>query len=149
MSLRLAPYIVRGRAEFGLLAIRRGRTDEGLTRLREAAERHPDDPGIVGKLAKGLRLAGKTAEARKTLRAALFRNSRTPRFRKLWSEFQIESLRRREAARMGHRGNAEDAPVILPFVRVVPAAPAAEVNPTILRTDDGPRPRRSDQRNVQ
>jgi tetratricopeptide (TPR) repeat protein len=148
-ALQLDPGNSRCLAEYGLVALRLGRTDEGLARLREAAERAPDDPGVVGKLAKGLRIAGKGEEARKTLRAALFRNSKAPRFRKLWSEFQIESLRRREAARTGRAAAEDDEPVLLPFVRVEPSTPAADVNPTILRADEDRGPRRSDHRNVQ
>jgi Tfp pilus assembly protein PilF len=148
-ALQLDPSNARCLAEYGLLALRLGRTDEGLSRLHQAAECAPDDPGVVGKLAKGLRLAGKGEEARKALRAALFRNPRAPRFRKLWTEFQLESLRRREATRTAGAEDEGGGPVLLPFVRVVPSAPAAEVSPTILRADEGRGPRRSDQRNVQ
>jgi hypothetical protein len=110
----------------------------------------PEDAGVVGKLAKGLRLAGRGNEARQELRAALFRNSKAPRFRKLWAEYQLDALRRREAGRASRRG-LEEGPVLLPFVRATPEGTPAEVHPTILRTDDGPGrgTRRPGQRNIQ
>ncbi len=50
---------------------------------RDAAGREPDNAVIVGNLAKGLRQTGKGDEARGVPRAALFRNARSPRFRRL------------------------------------------------------------------
>jgi tetratricopeptide (TPR) repeat protein len=143
----LAPDNARYRAESGLLAVRLGRTEEGLARLRQAAEHAPDNADVLGKLAKGLRLAGKGEEARAALRAALFRNAKAPRFRRLWAEFQLEGLRRREARRPA----GENEPVLLPFVGQPSRMPPGEVLPTILRDGvGGPRPaRRPDQRNVQ
>src|SRR5262249_9452941 len=139
----------RCRADYGLLAVRMGRTEEGLARLRQAAMQNPDDPGVVGKLAKGLRLAGQGEEARRELRAALFRNPRVPRFHQLWAEYQLDTRRRREAARAERAGGEGEGPVLLPFVRVEPSAPAADAQATILRADGGRDPRRFDQRNVQ
>jgi hypothetical protein len=71
------------------------------------------------------------------------------RFRKLWAEYQLDTLRRREAARADRPVGEDEGPVLLPFVRVEPSAPAGEANPTILRADGGRDPRRLDQRNVQ
>jgi tetratricopeptide (TPR) repeat protein len=147
-ALAIEPENTRYLAEYGLLSVKLGRTEEGLARLREAAERAPDDAGVLGILAKGLRLAGKSEEARRALQAALFRNPKAPRFRKLWAEFQIASLRRREAQKVSRDADAQ-GPVLLPFVRQAEPKPAGEVHPLILRTDDGRGPRRSDQRNVQ
>jgi tetratricopeptide (TPR) repeat protein len=148
-ALKLDPQNTRFLAEAGLLAVRLGRHEEGLAQLREAAERAPDDAGVMGKLAKGLRLAGKGNEARSALRLALFRNPKTPRFRKLWAEFQIDSLRRRQGGRWGRAGRRQGGPVLLPFIRVESETPATEANPTILRAEDGRAQRRPDQRNVQ
>jgi Tfp pilus assembly protein PilF len=134
-ALRSEPDNVRCLADSGLLLIRLGREKAGLARLRRAAERAPDDPDTVGKLAKGLRLAGQGEEARQVLRAALFRNPRVPRFRKLWGDFQLESLRRRTAGRSARPG-AGAGPVLLPFVRVVAGPAPAEVHATILRADE-------------
>jgi tetratricopeptide (TPR) repeat protein len=140
-SLELDPENVKCRAEFGLAAVRLGQTEEGLASLRQAVERAPDDADVVGKLAKGLRLAGRSDEARAALRAALFRNPRAPRFRKLWSEYQYQHLRReQEAGRMGRKGPRanNDEPVLLPFLRVTTDAPATTGagSPTILRHDE-------------
>jgi tetratricopeptide (TPR) repeat protein len=125
-------------AEYGVLTVRLGRTDEGLARLRRAVERAPDDPEVVGKAAKGLRLAGRPDEARDLLRAALFRNPRAPRFRKLWAELQYQQLRRRQqhGGRGRAAGPADDGPVLLPFApappQTAPATPGAR--------SDGPAP---------
>jgi Tfp pilus assembly protein PilF len=151
-ALAIEPDNARYLAEWGLLLIRMGKNEEGLEILRRAAERAPDHADVLAKLVKGLRLSGQSDEAQSALRAALFRNSRNPRFRKLWSDFQMDALRRRqETARMRRRGN-DDGPVLLPFVRVVPEAPAGQVHATILRSDDAASPRGarcSEHRNVQ
>jgi tetratricopeptide (TPR) repeat protein len=164
-ALELDPDNVKCLVEYGLLAVRRGRTEEGLASLRRALERAPNDAEVVAKMAKGLRLAGRSDEARAALRAALFRNPRSPRFRKLWDEYQAQHLRReQEAARMNRqrlRGR-DDGPVLLPFVGYTTkdqsSAAEGQGSPTILRHDEssplvGPHShwpaRRSDQRHVQ
>lgn len=160
-SLELQPEQVKCRVEYGLLLIRLGRTEEGVACLHQACEKAPDNADVVGKLVKGLRLAGRGDEARSALRAALFRNARSPRFRKLWSEFQFEQLRQeREAERRRQAGlePEDDQPVLLPFLRPVTEAPREDASPTILRRDNasGVQPphlpwvlRRTDQRHVQ
>jgi tetratricopeptide (TPR) repeat protein len=140
-SLELDPENVKCLVEYGLVAVRLGQTEEGLARLRQAVERAPDDAEVVGKLAKGLRLAGRSDEARAALRAALFRNPRVPRFRKLWDEYQYQHLRReQEAGRMGRTGPRlhDGEPVLLPFLRVTASSPATTEagSPTILRHDE-------------
>jgi len=162
-SLELDPENVKCLVEYGLTAVRMGRTDEGLANLRQAVERAADDAEVVGRLAKGLRLVGRSDEARAVLRAALFRNPRSPRFRKLWNEYQFQHLRReQEAERMNREGlrTSEDGPVLLPFVRVTTGSPLVEgkVSLRILRHDEpspatGPHShwpaRRADHRYVQ
>jgi Tfp pilus assembly protein PilF len=159
-ALELDPNHVKCLADYGHLLLRLGRTEEGLERLRQAADRAPEDVEILGKLVKGLRLAGRTDEARSVLQVALFRNSRSPRFRKLWNEFRFQQARRqRETERLQQSDEQanEEAPLLLPFVRVVTDGPANSDCPTIVRRDEvnaGPtRPlrlaRRSDRRNVQ
>ncbi len=146
-ALALEPDNVRCQADAGLLAVRRGRTDEGLEKLRKAVEAAPDDAEVLGRLVKGLRLAGRTEEARAALRAALFRNPRVPRFRRLWTEFRIDGLRR-QADRGGRHGRQTDEnPVVLSFVRAATRPRAGEASPTILRTSAAAR--HFDQRNVQ
>jgi tetratricopeptide (TPR) repeat protein len=161
-SLKLDPENVKCLVEYGLVAVRLGQTEEGLARLRQAVERAPDEVEVVGKLAKGLRLAGRSDEARAVLRAALFRNPRVPRFRQLWNEYQYQHLRReQEAGRMDRSRlrSYDGEPVLLPFLRVTnpTSATTSPGSPTILRHDEpvptvGPHShwpaRRNNQRNI-
>ena len=102
----------------GLLAIKLGQCEEGLGWLRRAAELAPDDWQVIGKLARGLRQTGHAEEGRKILRFALFRNPRSPRFRKLWTDCQFQLLRqeqeRQRLEQEAHVENEEGA-VILAF----------------------------------
>jgi Tfp pilus assembly protein PilF len=120
-ALELDPGHVKCRADYGLLLLRLEKTEEGLACLREAANRAPEDVEVLGKLVKGLRLSGRSDEARGELQAALFRNAHSPRFRKLWNEFRFHQVRRRS---QNQRQRAEDdsdgeQPVLLPFVRLI------------------------------
>src|SRR5262249_31731651 len=115
-ALELDPCSARCRADAALLALRLGRTQEGLSLLRQAAEGAPDDVLVVGKLVKGLCLAGRADEARQALRGALFRNPKVPRLRKLWVDFRLQGLRRSADEPAGEE--QEERPVLLPFVRV-------------------------------
>jgi tetratricopeptide (TPR) repeat protein len=121
--------------EYGLLQVRLGQTEEGLDLLRRAVEQAPADADALAKLAKGLRLSGRTEEAGAALRAALFRNPRLPRFRKLWNEFHFTQLRQKQEGERVRRAAArrQEAPIILPFVRPV-AQPSAETDEP--RTDE-------------
>jgi tetratricopeptide (TPR) repeat protein len=159
-ALELEPTLVKCLLDFGLLAIRLGRTEEGLGHLRRAAELSPDDPVVIGKLARGLRQTGQSEEARAVLRAALFRNPRLPRFRRLWQDFQFQQLRQEQQKQRLDRqeqANDPDEPVLLPFVRLAHTDPAPQP-PDGVRADgpatiNGPHlpwtSRRSDQRHVQ
>src|SRR5262245_33343835 len=51
-ALDLEPGYVKCLTDYGLLAVRLGRVDEGLARLREAVERDPEDAEVVAKLIK-------------------------------------------------------------------------------------------------
>ncbi len=137
-ALELDPCHVKCLADYGHLLLRLGQTEEGFARLREAAEGAPEDVEVLGKLVKGLRLSGRTEEARSVLQIAMFRNARSSRFRKLWNEFRFQQARRREAER---RDNAQDdingeQPVLLPFIRVVKETSQASDCPTIVRCDE-------------
>jgi tetratricopeptide (TPR) repeat protein len=152
-ALELDPQHAKCRADYGLLAIRMGQTDEGLDHLRQAVEQAPDDVEVLGKLVKGLRLTDRGDEARSVIRAALFRHPRQPRFRKLYDEFQFQQARRHADAahQEGDGDGSDDSPVLLPFVRLAHTAPAEAPLPTILGYDEAPRrpARGGDQRNVQ
>jgi tetratricopeptide (TPR) repeat protein len=113
-SLQIEPDCVTCLIEFGLFAIRLGHVEEGLGHLRRAVELRPGDPEAAGKLAEGLRLAGRPDEARTALQAALFRNPRDHRFRQLWANFQFRQLRRQQAREL--LASDDDGPVLLPFV---------------------------------
>ena len=160
-ALALDPAQVRCLCDYGLLLIQLGRVDEGLAQLRRAVDRDPDHADAVAKLVKGLRLAGRSDEARAALRAARFRNPRSPRFRKLWADFQFQELRRqRDGGRPGGAAGAgeDEGPVLLPFVRPAQDGPADGASATILRRDEAAPPpgphrpplvRRPDHRHVQ
>lgn len=152
-ALELDPGHTQCLADYGLLRVRMGEVEEGIAQLNQAVEKAPEDVEVLGKLVKGLRLAGRSDDARQALRLALFRHPHAPRFRRLWSDYQFQQARQHsEAARLKRRGeNAEDEAVVLPFVRVVKDVPSGAGTPTILRHDDarGRGPRRGEQRNVQ
>ncbi len=114
-SLALDATNVACLVDCGLLAIRLGRSEDGLAKLREAVTLAPDDPNVTAKLVKGLRHLGKPDEARAEVRASLFRNPRDPRFRRLWNEYQFRELRRVQHARR-EDGAPTAEPVFLPFV---------------------------------
>ncbi|HBI45012.1 MAG TPA: hypothetical protein DDY78_19470 [Planctomycetales bacterium] len=157
-SLELDPKQVKCQSDSGLLAVRLGRTEEGLARLRLAVEQGPDDMEALRKLVKGLRLAGRGDGARAAIRAGLFCNPRNSRFRKLWQDYQFTQLRRKQQTeRRARRVEAPGHPVLLPFLRSFTEAPAAAL-PDTLRLDGpatvapphAPRTvRRPDQRHVQ
>ena len=117
-ALELDATNVKCLVDFGLLAIRLGRSADGLAKLREAVALAPADPDVTAKLVKGLRHLGKPDEARAEVRAALFRNGRDPRFRKLWNEYQYRALRQKQRASQEEREPVGDEElVLLPFVR--------------------------------
>lgn len=159
-SLELDATQVKCLVDAGLLAIRLGRAEQGVDWLREAAERAPQDPVVTGKLARGLRQTGQSDEARRVLRAALFRNPRDIRFRRLWQDFRFQQLRQeQERQRLDREELAEAAegPVLLPFVRPAPQKLGEAGSPKTRQDAPAPVPgphlhlilRRSDQRHVQ
>jgi Tfp pilus assembly protein PilF len=110
---------------YGWLALQLGRRDEGLACLRRAVELAPDDPDTLGRLVDGLCLAGQAEEAQAVLRAALFRNPRDARCRRLWSDFQFQQLRKQQTLARCVRDSqrAEEEPVLLPFAPPADGAP--------------------------
>lgn len=135
-ALRLEPKNAAAWAEFGPLALRLGQTDEGLASLRRAAELEPDDPSIVSALVDGLCEADQDDEARSHLRAALFRNGRDGRFRRLWEQFQLRQTRRQQVERRaGIQEGGARTPMVLPFLRVADT-PAASARADIMAADE-------------
>jgi Tfp pilus assembly protein PilF len=159
-ALELDPGHVKCLADYGLLLLKLGQTEEGLDRLRQAAQKSPEDVEVLGKFVKGLRLAGQSEVARSVLQIAVFRNQRSPRFRKLWNEYRFQQARRRydnERRQRDESGDDGEQPVLLPFVRVVTDGASASECPTIVRREEAdavsPHPvrsrRRPGQRHVQ
>jgi tetratricopeptide (TPR) repeat protein len=129
-------------SEAGMLALRLGKIVEGLKWLRRAVELAPDDPETVARLVEGLHEIGRPDEARLTLRAALFRNPRDGRFRKLLSDFNFHELREeQEVARESRWETVEEEmkPVLLPFLRPV-SAPAKSSGKRVRRDPAAPLP---------
>jgi tetratricopeptide (TPR) repeat protein len=135
-SLELDPHQGRCRGDAGLLAVRLGRTEEGLALLRQAVEEAPDDVEALRKLVKGLRLADRGDDAGTAIRAGLFRNPRRPRFRRLWQDYQFQTLRRRQRSGRRKRTAPAGEPILLPFRQPVAEAEApANPLPETLRLD--------------
>lgn len=127
-------------AERGLLALRLGKTEEGLASLRKAVSTAPNDPEAAASLASGLRELGQDAEARCVLLTALFHNPRDYRFRRLWIDFRF-----REACEDQVNGASAEAlsgthgPTLLPFRRPLGGAePTSRFTARIRH--DGPVP---------
>jgi tetratricopeptide (TPR) repeat protein len=132
-SLEFDPQQPNCLALYGLLDLRRGNVVDGLAKLRKAAELSPDDPAIVGKLVKGLRLAERFDEALTVLRAARFRNPRGGRFTRMYNDCMFRWLRRRQ--RVERRSLPHEEPVVLPFLRVTAETQPAVNTGTIVRID--------------
>jgi tetratricopeptide (TPR) repeat protein len=122
---------------YGQLALRLGRTEEGLECLRAAARLAPDDPKVLAQVVTGLRIAGRADEARGLLLAARFRHPRDSRYQKLYNDFQFHAARRAQDAVRAGRSPADDGPVLLPFVRPPreEAAPRPTGSGKIIRAD--------------
>jgi pentatricopeptide repeat protein len=130
-SLELNPNQPRCRADCGLVYQLLGRGEDGLVLLRSAAEQAPDQAEVIEKVIRGLCQAGRADEARSLLRTALFRNPRSPRFRRLWIDFQFRQARRNQEVKTVGRHESEE-PVLLPF----PSSPTPPSNPDKPRRHD-------------
>ncbi len=141
-SLEIDPDQPECLSEYGLLALGQGKVLEGLKCLRRAVELTPDDPDLVGQLVEGLLEVGRQDEARKALQAALFRNARDGRFRKLWSDFQFQQLReeqQEERYELANLKGGDQGPVLLPFLRPI-SEPAAAFSRGKRIRQDAPSP---------
>jgi Flp pilus assembly protein TadD len=127
-AIDLDPDRPRWRGEAGLLAIRLGRMDEGLSLLRQAHEQVPDDVNVLGQLVKGLCQTGQPDEALRLVRLARFRSPRCRRLQKLQADLLLARLRRSQETESACQ---RPDPVILPFLR-------AEVEATGEARYDGP-----------
>jgi tetratricopeptide (TPR) repeat protein len=118
-SLEVEPDQPACLSELGLLALRLGRTQEGLASLRRAAQVAPDNVVVLERLVKALEEEDQPDEARAALRTALFRSPRSGGIRRLWNDFQYRQLHRAQAARR-HGSDltsvGAEKPTLLPFV---------------------------------
>ena len=133
-ALRLDPDNAEYNLELGLLALEFDKHRTALAALRRAATLAPDNPEVLGRVADGLRGAGKHDEARALLKAALFRHPREHRFRDLWSRHQFELLHAAQERQRATWIPGEQRPVILKFAK--PRKSAKAGNQTVRV--DGP-----------
>jgi Tfp pilus assembly protein PilF len=142
LSLKIDPEQPDCLSDFGLLILSFGEQAQGLRSLRRAVELAPDDPDIIAKLVEGLCELEKIDEARRVLQAALFRNSRDLRFRRLWQDFQFQQLCAAQSNEQSVRWGVvrTDRPILLPFVR--PARPKSKqmAKGKVIRHDDAAAP---------
>jgi tetratricopeptide (TPR) repeat protein len=117
-ALDLAPGKARWRGEAGLLAVRLGRTEEGLALLQQAHEQAPEDAVVLGKRVQGLCLAGQLDEAERLVRLARFRAPRCGLVSRLWFDLRLADLRRQQESAAAEDSAAVE-PVLLPFARAV------------------------------
>jgi Tfp pilus assembly protein PilF len=140
-SLELDPDQASCLGDFGLLALSLGENEEGLAALRRAVQCAPDDAESVGKLVEGLCELDHAEEARRVLRAALFRNPRHAGFHKLWSDFQFQQLRQAQEAARCTAQPGYDRPVVLPFVHLASDTLPAGAVRKLVRQDGASSPR--------
>lgn len=130
--LELNPTHVGARCSLGLLRVAMGLANEGLAILGNAWETNPGSFDYFLALYRGLRRAGRSAEARRHLRVARFHLGKDPRFVALRDRLRFHAAaRRQKAAKPGEA-------VILPFLRLAdPVAPhvGERLRSTTLRID--------------
>jgi tetratricopeptide (TPR) repeat protein len=142
-ALKLDPDQPRRLSDYGLLAVSLGQTAEGLPALRSAVELAPDDRYCLGQLVEGLCELNRDEEAKSVLLAALFRNSRDPRFHRLWRDFQFQQLHKKQVTAQEQKMLAamdSQQPVLLPFEPTDPTEPTKSPPGKRLRPDRASRP---------
>jgi tetratricopeptide (TPR) repeat protein len=126
-SVQLDPENPLYLCEAGLFAVGCGEIDQGLKWLRQAADLAPDDADVIGDVVRGLQEIGQEDEAKGIARAAFFRNSRNPRFQRLWNDIRFQQLRERQKriqkGRIVRRAVAEGR-ICLPFLKLTVETPA-------------------------
>jgi tetratricopeptide (TPR) repeat protein len=139
-ALHLSADRPRWWAAYGRCLARLGRVDAGLRVIREAAALAPDDPRLGVALVAVLVRAGRYEEAEREARAVRFRYPRDPRGAALWAKVRYRMALRCQTAER-QRGEREDRPTVLPFLRPVDAPPVARPGTDrILRRDRASRP---------
>ncbi|MFO0965063.1 MAG: tetratricopeptide repeat protein [Gemmataceae bacterium] len=120
--------------DYAYAALNAGQTEKGLKALRRAERLAPDDAEVLSLVVRGLVSEGEEEEARRLVRAAMFRNPRDYRFRGLWQNLQFDALFVRQQERFETRETKEKAPAILRFPKT---ARKATVGARTIR-QDGP-----------
>jgi predicted Zn-dependent protease len=110
----------------GQVALELEETDEGLDYLRRAVEAAPDDAMVVADVVRGMVAAGEHDEARRTARAALFRNGGAPAFQQIWNDVRFQELHHRQ--QRAHRCKVvrqavAEGRVLLPFHELTEETP--------------------------
>jgi tetratricopeptide (TPR) repeat protein len=103
--------------DFAYAALNAGQSSRGLAALRKAQGLAPDDAEVLALVVRGLVTEKREDEARRLLRAALFRNPRDYRFRAIWQRFQFDLLSAQQQQRIETTTREETARTILPFPR--------------------------------
>jgi Tfp pilus assembly protein PilF len=134
-SLQLDPEEPGCLCACGLLALENGLRDEGLAYLRKAAELDGDNPETLGKVARGLGMAGLADEARGLLNAGRFRHPRDGRFARLWDDFRFHEARREQEAGRRRGEDADAGPVLLPFERPADFERTTRLGRRLVRQD--------------
>ena len=119
-ALELTPDDPALLTDAGLFHVDMGRPEKGLALLRRAGELALDDLDVLQALIVALGELGRFDEAQSELNTARFRHARDPHFLKLVSDLEFqESRRAQKKARSASEARASEAPVVLPFLRVV------------------------------
>lgn len=115
--VKLEPKNPRFQIDFAYAALNAGSTAAGLKALRKAQRLAPDDPEVLTCVVRGLTSEGLEEEARRLIRAALFRNARDLRFRAIWQRFQFDVACGRQQPTLPQPKAPTPGAEILPFVR--------------------------------
>jgi Flp pilus assembly protein TadD len=92
MALWLDPCQPKYHCDFGRFLIEAGDLDGGLGHLQHAVELAPDENVYVEELAVNLMEAGRSAQARRIVIHALFRNPDDAPLRRLWDQLRAMEL---------------------------------------------------------
>jgi tetratricopeptide (TPR) repeat protein len=120
--------------DFGSYLFKVGKEKQALAALRKAFTVAMSDGDIVGEVAAILRREGHFDEATTKLRAALFHNHGTQKFRLLWQQHQFHLIRADQEAKRSKK-DGTDKPVILPFVAGPRSGKFLELGKKTIRID--------------
>jgi tetratricopeptide (TPR) repeat protein len=131
-AVELEPHEPTYFVDFGAYLFTIGKVKEGLKQVRKGYTLGIVDAEIVGRVAEVLRREGYSDEATTKLRAALFHNHGSARFRQLWQQHQFALIHARQQK---PRVNVTQKPVILPFVARPGQGKYVELGGKVIRID--------------